>query len=48
MVPKTLSGKIRRVELRQQETDRQDKGGGKGSKQEYFYEDFPELSSKKK
>ncbi len=47
MVPKTLSGKIRRVELRQQETDRQDKNT-KGSQLEFFYEDFPELSSKKK
>jgi acetyl-CoA synthetase/4-hydroxybutyrate---CoA ligase (AMP-forming) len=45
-VPKTLSGKIRRVELRQQEVDRQD-SKGKGSQQEYFYWDFPELSSKK-
>ncbi|SDO98738.1 acyl-CoA synthetase [Desulforhopalus singaporensis] len=46
-VPKTLSGKIRRVELRQQEIDRKAKGDG-GERQEYFYWDFPELSSKKK
>jgi acetyl-CoA synthetase/4-hydroxybutyrate---CoA ligase (AMP-forming) len=45
-VPKTLSGKIRRVELRQQEIDKQEKKE-KGSKEEYFYWDFPELSSKK-
>ncbi|EKD36433.1 MAG: AcsM1, partial [uncultured bacterium] len=45
-VPKTLSGKIRRVELRQQEVERQE-SKAKGSQQEYFYWDFPELSSKK-
>ena len=44
-VPKTLSGKIRRVELRQQEIDRQEKQ--EKGKEEYFYWDFPELSSKK-
>ena len=45
-VPKTLSGKIRRVELRQQEVDR--KGQESSSREEYFYWNFPELSSKKK
>ncbi len=45
-VPKTLSGKIRRVELRQQEIDRQGKGG-ENDKKEYFYWDFPELKTKK-
>ena len=45
-VPKTLSGKIRRVELRQQEVERQEKKE-KGGKEEYFYWDFPELSTKK-
>ena len=45
-VPKTISGKIRRVELRQIETARQDKADDQGP-QEYFYWDFPELSSKK-
>ncbi len=45
-VPKTLSGKIRRVELRQQEIDRQAESVEE-RKQEYFYWDFPELSSKK-
>jgi acetyl-CoA synthetase/4-hydroxybutyrate---CoA ligase (AMP-forming) len=45
-VPKTLSGKIRRVELREQEIDRQ-KAAASGPKQEYFYWDFPELKSKK-
>ncbi|HSL39174.1 MAG TPA: hypothetical protein VK857_02295, partial [Desulforhopalus sp.] len=45
-VPKTLSGKIRRVELRQQEIDRQAQSAEE-HKQEYFYWDFPELSSKK-
>lgn len=47
-VPKTLSGKIRRVELRQQEEERQQGGGDANEKKEYFYWDFPELSSKKK
>lgn len=45
-VPKTLSGKIRRVELREQEIDRQ-KAAASGPKQEYFYWNFPELKSKK-
>jgi acetyl-CoA synthetase/4-hydroxybutyrate---CoA ligase (AMP-forming) len=45
-VPKTLSGKIRRVELRQQEIDRQEQGG-KAEKLEFFYWDFPELKTKK-
>jgi len=45
-VPKTLSGKIRRVELRQQEIDRKQTDGSAGST-EYFYWDFPELKSKK-
>jgi 4-hydroxybutyrate---CoA ligase (AMP-forming) len=45
-VPKTLSGKIRRVELREQEIERmkQDKTA---QSEEYFYWNFPELSSKK-
>ena len=46
-VPKTISGKIRRIELRENEAARQDKGEGPQT-QEYFYWDFPELSSKKK
>jgi acetyl-CoA synthetase/4-hydroxybutyrate---CoA ligase (AMP-forming) len=46
-VPKTISGKIRRIELRENEVARQEKGGGPQA-QEYFYWDFPELSSKKK
>ena len=45
-VPKTISGKIRRVELRQIETVRQDRDIDEDLK-EYFYWDFPELSSKK-
>ena len=45
-VPKTLSGKIRRVELRENEVERQS-AGADSPKQEYFYWDFPELSSKK-
>ena len=46
-VPKTISGKIRRVELRQIETSKQDDMDAEGIK-EYFYWDFPELSSKKR
>jgi acyl-coenzyme A synthetase/AMP-(fatty) acid ligase len=46
-VPKTISGKIRRIELREGEIIKKNKGGDKG-KYEYFYHEFPELSSKKK
>ena len=46
-VPKTLSGKIRRVELRQNEIKRQE-AKADSSTTEFFYLDFPELSSKKK
>jgi len=45
-VPKTISGKIRRIELRQIETARQDNTTDQ-EHQEYFYWDFPELSTKK-
>ena len=40
-LPKTISGKIRRVELRQMETQRR-QGDARGP-QEYFEEDFPQL-----
>lgn len=46
-VPKTISGKIRRIELRENEVQRQQKGEGR-KLNEYFYQDFPELSSKGK
>ncbi len=46
-VPKTISGKIRRIELREQEIKKKDEGIERASN-EYFYGDFPELSSKKK
>ncbi len=46
-VPKTISGKIRRVELRQMETTKQDVSDEDGLN-EYCYWDFPELSSKKR
>lgn len=46
-VPKTISGKIRRVELRQIEVTKQEHPEEDGLK-EYFYWDFPELSSKKR
>lgn len=46
-VPKTVSGKIRRIELRQIETARQENGGTDPRVSEYFYWDFKELSSKK-
>jgi acetyl-CoA synthetase/4-hydroxybutyrate---CoA ligase (AMP-forming) len=45
-VPKTLSGKIRRVELREREIERQEKEG-ESPAMEFYYWDFPELSSKK-
>lgn len=45
-LPKTLSGKIRRVELRDQEVKKHEQKL-KSENQEYFYWDFPELSSKK-
>lgn len=45
-LPKTISGKLRRVELRENEVKRQEtKEGAKQT--EFFYWDFPELSSKK-
>jgi len=46
-VPKTISGKIRRIELREHEVDKKEKSGER-EPNEYFYQDFPELSSKKK
>jgi 4-hydroxybutyrate---CoA ligase (AMP-forming) len=47
-VPKTISGKIRRIELREQETKRKESGESRAAN-EYFYWDFSdELSSKKK
>ncbi len=46
-VPKTISGKIRRIELRENEVARKEKGEGPANN-EFFYWDFPELSSKKK
>lgn len=42
-LPKTISGKIRRVELRENE-----EGQKVETSNEYFYHQFPELSSKKK
>jgi len=44
-VPKTLSGKIRRVELREREVERQEKSAD-SPQQEFYYWNFPELSSK--
>ena len=46
-LPKTISGKIRRVELREKDAARQEQNEG-AKKHEYFYWDFPELSSKGK
>ena len=46
-VPKTISGKIRRIELREQEVKKKEEGVDRAPN-EYFYGDFPELSSKKK
>ncbi|MEH0019858.1 MAG: AMP-binding protein [Desulfobacter sp.] len=46
-VPKTISGKIRRIELREIEVSRMDSDGEDEIK-EFFYWDFSELSSKNK
>lgn len=46
-LPKTISGKIRRIELRENESKRIS-SGGEAKPMEFFYQDFPELSSKKK
>ncbi|MDL2321298.1 AMP-binding protein [Desulfosarcina sp. OttesenSCG-928-B08] len=45
-LPKTISGKIRRIELRESEIKK--KQNDIVSPNEYFYHQFPELSSKKK
>ena len=45
-LPKTISGKIRRIELRENEEKK--KQNEAVSTNEYFYHQFPELSSKKK
>ena len=42
-LPKTISGKIRRIELRENEENKTD-----GKANEFFYHQFPELSSKNK
>lgn len=42
-LPKTISGKIRRVELRALEEEK--KKRGERGEHEYFYDDFPELKS---
>jgi 4-hydroxybutyrate---CoA ligase (AMP-forming) len=44
-VPKTISGKIRRIELRENEVMRIEKGESRKTS-EFFYRDFPELKSK--
>jgi 4-hydroxybutyrate---CoA ligase (AMP-forming) len=44
-VPKTISGKIRRIELREREVERKERKEG-AKEHEYFYWNFPELSSK--
>ncbi len=46
-LPKTISGKIRRIELREQEIKKKEQGIERGEN-EYFYWDFPELSSRGK
>ncbi len=47
-VPKTMTGKVRRIALRENETTRKEEtfGDTESSLTEYFYWDFPELSSK--
>jgi acetyl-CoA synthetase/4-hydroxybutyrate---CoA ligase (AMP-forming) len=46
-LPKTISGKIRRVELRENEDERK-KGQAVAPSREYLYHQFPELGSGKK
>ncbi len=46
-LPKTISGKIRRIELREGEEEKKKKEEG-ALPNEYFYHEFPELSSMKK
>jgi acyl-coenzyme A synthetase/AMP-(fatty) acid ligase len=45
-LPKTISGKIRRIELREDEIIRKNKGATP-KQTEFFYKDFPELSTKR-
>lgn len=45
-LPKTISGKIRRIELREDEIIRKNRGD-QPRQTEFFYKDFPELSSKR-
>ncbi|MEM0202817.1 MAG: AMP-binding protein [Archaeoglobaceae archaeon] len=42
-LPKTISGKIRRIELRAMEEEKKKKG--ERGEHEYFYDDFPELKT---
>ena len=42
-LPKTISGKIRRIELRQIEEEKKKKG--ERGEHEYFYDEFPELKA---
>ena len=42
-LPKTISGKIRRVELRQTEAGRRERG--EKDAHEYFEDDFPDLKT---
>ncbi len=46
-LPKTMSGKIRRIELREKEQARK-KGGESPREYEFYYWNFPQLSSKHK
>ena len=43
-LPKTISGKIRRVQLRADEVERRSRAGGRGE-HEYFEDDFPGLKA---
>lgn len=44
-LPKTISGKIRRVDLRAQEVGLRGQSGHARAEHEYWEEDFPELRS---
>src|SRR5580693_2118757 len=42
-LPKTISGKIRRVDLREQESDLRERAGSARAENEHWEEDFPDL-----
>ena len=45
-LPKTISGKIRRVDLRSRERDQRESGSSERAENEFWEEDFPDLHGK--